>query len=102
MALGATRVSVGLLVLKQTITVGCIGLVIGAIGSTLLGRALSAYLFGILPADPVTFLCATGALATMFSWLPSCLRCARRKSIRWWRFVMNRAQQRLGVHGPRA
>jgi ABC-type antimicrobial peptide transport system permease subunit len=62
MALGATRVSVGLLVLKHSFAVAGIGLVIGAIGSKLLGRAISGYLFGVAPTDPVTFLCATGSL----------------------------------------
>ena len=69
MALGATANQIVALVVGDAARVIAGGTIIGLIGAALLGRSLSAFLFGVRPSDPVTFasaalvLAATAALA---------------------------------------
>jgi putative ABC transport system permease protein len=69
-ALGATTRNVLLMVLGGTIRVIGAGLVIGLAAAAILGRSISAFLFGVRPVDPLTFagvaalLAVTAALAT--------------------------------------
>jgi predicted permease len=55
MALGATPGEVQAGILKQTLTLAAAGLLIGALASVLVTQALRGMLFGVTPADPVTF-----------------------------------------------
>ena len=58
MALGASRINVLLLVLKQALEMAALGAVIGLFGAWASQRLTSGLLFGVSPVDPVTF---TGA-----------------------------------------
>jgi putative ABC transport system permease protein len=55
MALGATRRNVLLMVFGGTIRMIGAGLVIGLAAAAILGRSISAFLFGVRPVDPLTF-----------------------------------------------
>jgi ABC-type antimicrobial peptide transport system permease subunit len=73
-ALGASPRSVLRLIVMQGMFLAVSGVVIGVIGAAVLTRSMESVLFGIEPADPLTFaevvavLLATAALA---SWLPA-------------------------------
>jgi predicted permease len=55
MALGATRSSVLVMVLRQGLVLVAVGLVAGAMGALAFGRAMSAYLYQTQPTDPRVF-----------------------------------------------
>jgi predicted permease len=61
-ALGATRVSVIGMVVRQTIKLTLAGCFIGGAASLALSRVAEGFLFGIRPTDPLTFI---GAMATL-------------------------------------
>ncbi|HKO11672.1 MAG TPA: ABC transporter permease [Acidobacteriaceae bacterium] len=74
MALGASRASVLRLVLRQGMTLVCIGAAIGLALSLVIGRVFSRMLFGLSPADPLSLISASGALigvALLACWLPA-------------------------------
>lgn len=56
MALGAKRIDVLRLVMIQGFTLTIAGVVVGLIGALALTRFLSSLLYGVAPADPVTFI----------------------------------------------
>jgi ABC-type antimicrobial peptide transport system permease subunit len=56
MALGAERQRIVGLVLYQALSVTGLGLLIGLCGAFALTHLVSAWLFGITPNDPITFL----------------------------------------------
>jgi ABC-type antimicrobial peptide transport system permease subunit len=60
MALGARRAHLIAMVLRQAFTTVLIGMVFGVVGSLLLSRSLSSLLFGVSPADAVSFAVAAG------------------------------------------
>jgi predicted permease len=62
MALGASRWSVLRLVLREGMTLVCIGTGIGLAVSLLLGRIFSKMLFGLSPADPLSLFGASAVL----------------------------------------
>ncbi|HUN85592.1 MAG TPA: ABC transporter permease [Terracidiphilus sp.] len=62
MALGASRHAVLRLVLRQGMTLVCIGTGIGLAVSLIVGRAFSKMLFGLSPADPLSLLGASAVL----------------------------------------
>ncbi|MGH7571205.1 MAG: ABC transporter permease [Gemmatimonadota bacterium] len=73
-ALGARRDQIAGMVVRQGMVPVVAGLVIGAGGALALGRVLTSLLFGVGPADPLTF----AAVAVLFlvagmaaSWLPA-------------------------------
>ena len=80
MAMGAERDDILLLIVAQGLRLSAVGIVIGLIGSMLLGRVISALLVdGVKPTDAATFVGTTAgflAISAFASWLP-----ARRASI---------------------
>jgi putative ABC transport system permease protein len=74
MALGADRGAIVWLVIRQGLALALLGLIAGAGGGLGLGRLLSGLLFGVTPADPVTFvavLAAVGVVAMAACSLPA-------------------------------
>jgi putative ABC transport system permease protein len=74
MALGADRLAVVRMVLRQGFAVVGPALILGGIGALLLSRLLRTLVFGVNPADPVTFLLVAsllGASALLACWLPA-------------------------------
>jgi predicted permease len=74
MALGASRETTALLILRDTARMACIGLALGivlAIGAT---RLETSMLFGVRPLDGLSLSCAIALLAiavTLAAWLPA-------------------------------
>jgi putative ABC transport system permease protein len=75
-ALGAGRRTVLSAVLRQGLALTAAGLAIGAALALAMGRVIAAYLYGVSPRDPATFL-AAGALLTAVA-LAACYLPARR------------------------
>ena len=74
MALGAQRIEVLWLVMRQGLKPVTVGLAMGLIGSLALGRLARSWLYGIAPADPATYACVALLLATvavLACWLPA-------------------------------
>jgi ABC-type antimicrobial peptide transport system permease subunit len=74
MALGARADQVLRLVLKDGITTGTIGVVVGLVGSLAASRLLQGLLFGVGPADLLTFgvTCVLVTIATLAAtWVPA-------------------------------
>jgi ABC-type antimicrobial peptide transport system permease subunit len=63
MALGATRVAVSWLILREVVVLAVIGLVVGLPIAYVLGRVFESLLFGVKAADPLVFV-AAGVLLT--------------------------------------
>jgi ABC-type antimicrobial peptide transport system permease subunit len=63
MALGATRLSVQLAVIRQTLRMAAIGIVLGAILSFGVSSLIASLLFRTAPSDPLTFLVIVSLLA---------------------------------------
>jgi ABC-type antimicrobial peptide transport system permease subunit len=53
-ALGSTRLAVSVLVLKETLRLGTVGVLVALPCAVLLGRTLRSQLFGVSAADPWT------------------------------------------------
>ncbi|MGA8221316.1 MAG: ABC transporter permease [Candidatus Acidiferrales bacterium] len=65
MALGAQRQDILRLALSEGMRVVAIGLASGLIGAAIVTRLFRSMLFGVAPADPVTFLSVSAILATV-------------------------------------
>jgi predicted permease len=76
MALGATRDSVLVMVLRQGVLLVGIGLVIGVAGAFATGRVLNAYLYATAPHDPLIYASVAGMF--ILSGIIACLIPARR------------------------
>lgn len=76
MALGATRADILQMTLRTGMSLAAVGIGIGLTGAELAARLLGSLLFGISPADPVTF-CAVAALLAAVA-LAACYLPARR------------------------
>jgi len=76
MALGATRSSVLLMVLRQGLVLVAVGVVGGGIGTAIFGRALATYLYKTTPTDPMVY--ATVAAVFFGAASFACLGPARR------------------------
>ncbi len=61
LALGAEPAQVGRMIFTDGMRLALFGIVPGALVAYAVGRWMSALLFGVSPADPVTFACAVGA-----------------------------------------
>lgn len=74
MALGAERIDVSRMVLKQALVLALGGVGIGLVGAALSTRLMASLLYGVSPMDPLTFtgvaltLCGVALLA---SWIPA-------------------------------
>jgi putative ABC transport system permease protein len=74
MALGASRINVLWLVLKQAMEMAAFGAVIGLFGAWAMQRLTSGLLYGISPVDPATFMGAVSfllAIAAIASAIPA-------------------------------
>jgi predicted permease len=74
MALGAQRNAVLALVLRRGLRLASTGITLGVIGAMALTRFLRSLLFGVSPADPVTFMAVPLLLvfvALLACWLPA-------------------------------
>jgi putative ABC transport system permease protein len=76
LALGAQRVSVVGLILRQESVPVVIGVVLGIAGAIAVGRAMRGLLFNVEPADPLTFITMPALLAAVA--LVACLVPTRR------------------------
>jgi len=74
LALGATRLQLSVMVVRQSLMPIAAGVIIGVGGSLASGRLLQQFLFGVKPGDPqviatiVALLIGVGLLA---SWMPA-------------------------------
>ncbi|HKV49217.1 MAG TPA: ABC transporter permease [Candidatus Acidoferrales bacterium] len=74
MALGANAHQVRLLILREGLGVTLLGVAIGLMAALAMSRLMSDYVYGIKPADPVTFAAATViliAVALLASYAPA-------------------------------
>ena len=74
MALGADRLSVIGLVMKQGLQATVIGVVVGVAGAVGVNRLMATLLFGVRPTDPATFAAVISTIAlvaAVASWLPA-------------------------------
>jgi predicted permease len=74
MSLGARRAGVTLLMMRGGIVLVAIGGAVGVVLALAASRLVGAFLIGISPLDPVTFLAVPvllAAVATLASWLPA-------------------------------
>jgi putative ABC transport system permease protein len=74
MALGAGRMDVLRLVLRQSVMLAGIGVALGLVGSLVLTRMMEGLLFNVKPTDPITFILVAAALAgvaLLASFLPA-------------------------------
>ena len=76
MALGARRMDVLKLVVRQGMLLVLIGVALGLAGAFALTRVMSTLLFGVTAKDPLTFV-AVGALLTLVAFI-ACYLPARR------------------------
>jgi putative ABC transport system permease protein len=65
MALGAARSSVLKMILRQGLIVTAAGVLVGALLAGAIGRLARDLLAGVSPMDPLTYVCASGLLATV-------------------------------------
>jgi putative ABC transport system permease protein len=73
-ALGATRVDVLHMVLRDAVRIGALGTVIGIAAAAAASRLLSGLLFGVSPHDPLTFVALPAGLVVVVllaSWIPA-------------------------------
>jgi len=78
MALGADRLNVVSMILRQGLKLVCMGVVLGIAGSVASTRVLQKLLYEITPTDPVTFAVVAGLLVCVAT--VACLVPARRAS----------------------
>jgi ABC-type antimicrobial peptide transport system permease subunit len=74
LALGARRRQVLWMILRASLQIGLLGMLIGTPLAFACGRLLRSTLFGLGPADPVTFaggVLGLTAVALVASWLPA-------------------------------
>ena len=90
MALGAERLEVLRLIVRQGMALTITGVAIGLIGALSIGRFIAALLYGIKSTDPVTLAGVSLiliAVSLIASYIPAH---GRRRSIPWWRCGMSR------------
>lgn len=62
-ALGATRIDVARMVMRQGLAIGGIGVAAGILAALGLGQVMSTLLYGVKPNDPMTLLEVAASLA---------------------------------------
>jgi putative ABC transport system permease protein len=62
-ALGASRTEVLWLIVRETITRLCVGIVIGVVGALAASQLLASQLFGVTTIDPLSYAAAAVGLA---------------------------------------
>jgi len=73
-ALGAQRGNILRMVVGHGAILALLGLIIGAIGASLLTGLMTSLLFGVKPTDPLTYLAVSvllGAIAILASYIPA-------------------------------
>jgi ABC-type antimicrobial peptide transport system permease subunit len=65
MALGAQRVDVLCMVLRDGARMTLVGVVVGVVGAMGLTRLMASMLFGVKPMDPLTFIAVTSLLCAI-------------------------------------
>lgn len=65
MALGASKNSVGMMVLRHGMTLAGLGIIIGIAAAFALARVLAGFLFGVAPRDPAVFVSVPAILAVV-------------------------------------
>jgi ABC-type antimicrobial peptide transport system permease subunit len=65
MAIGAKAGEVLAMILRQGMLPVAVGLVVGAVASLALTRAMASMLYGVSPTDPATYLVTTALLAAV-------------------------------------
>jgi putative ABC transport system permease protein len=75
-ALGAARAAIVRMVLASALRLTALGVVVGAVAAAWATRGLHAFLFGVGPVDPVTYLAVAAGLPAIA--LAACWRPARR------------------------
>ena len=73
-ALGARRGDVARLILGQALRLAGAGVVLGVLGGLAATRLMTSVLFGVMPADPLTFVVVPlllAGVAVLASWLPA-------------------------------
>jgi putative ABC transport system permease protein len=65
MALGASKTTVLMMVLRQGMILVVLGLILGAVSTPPLSRLMSDLLFGVKPTDPITFMVVAVTLLTV-------------------------------------
>jgi predicted permease len=73
-ALGATRRAILALLIGQGMSNALVGIALGIVAASVLGRFMRALLFGVEPSDPLTFVAIAsllGAVALVASYLPA-------------------------------
>jgi putative ABC transport system permease protein len=74
MALGAERSDVLRMIVRQGMAIVAVALAVGVAGALASGRLLASLLFGVSPADPVTYTIVVGVLlvvALVACWIPA-------------------------------
>ena len=74
MALGATMANVQFSVFAKTLRLAFIGIIIGAIASLFVSRAIAALLFNTAPSDPIAFAAMVlliGGVALLAGYIPA-------------------------------
>src|SRR5215831_11319411 len=72
MALGAARTQVLRMMITSAARLALAGIVLGVVGALALTRLMTAFLFGVSPSDPMTFLLISAFLAAI-ALLSSCI-----------------------------
>ena len=95
LALGASPTEVLKLVLGQGMRLIAIGLIAGAAGAIVLTRSLRGLLFGVRPADPLSFILVAWCWWPWACWPAICPRAGPRESIRYRRCAASRTSRVL-------
>jgi putative ABC transport system permease protein len=74
LALGASRSQVVQLVMREGVRLTIVGLLLGLVGAAFAASLLRTQLYGVTPADPISYLIAVPTLAAavvLAAWLPA-------------------------------
>ncbi len=89
MALGARGGDVLKLILAQGLRLSAAGSAIGLVGAIAASRLMSSFLFGVTPADPLSYAASIIVVVAWRCWHPTFPPAGQPRSIPWWRCGMN-------------